>query len=268
MPFAVAKPTSYTLNSGHAKAPTHLWMLDEASSTVAYDKGTGTARNMTLQNAAQWGTDALGATMTVSLASSYYAISSTGAVWNGTGGLLLVGIFKTDAASGPDTTEFWVSTHNSTANVAEASIRNTAVLGSGRANCAATADDASVVSVVNGTDMYDQAWHMVAAKFQTGTGTDRCANSIDGGAWAVDPSDTLGAAITLTRYALGVRARLSVNGAANGQILAAWAYEGGTYADWDNAWIANLYADPFQFLNTQTYQAFQFQEWDDPLVRL
>ena len=248
MPFAVAKPTGYTVDTGHAKCPTRLWMLDEGTGTAAVDQGSGTARDMTLQSASMWGSDALGQYITVNSTSSYYAKTANASVWNASGGLLLIAIVKTDAATGPATTEFWFGTHNSAAAGAECAIRNTTT--NSRAQAWGVADDASGVSVNSGTDIYDQAWHMVAAKFKAGSATSCCAVSIDGGAFTADASDTLGATITLDRYALGARARSSINGLANGKILAAMAYEAGTYATWDDAWIANLYADPWQFLST------------------
>lgn len=248
MPFAVAKPTGYTVDTGHAKCPTRLWMLDEGTGTASSDQGSGTARDMTLQSASQWGSDALGQYITVNSTSSYYAKTANASVWNASGGLLLIAIVKTDAAAGPATTEFWFGTHNSAAAGAECAIRNTTT--NSRAQAWGVADDASGVSVNSATDIYDQAWHMVAAKFKSGSATSCCAVSIDGGAFSADASDTLGATITLDRYALGARARSSINGLANGKILAAMAYEAGTYATWDDAWIANLYADPWQFLST------------------
>ena len=95
MAFAVAKPTVYTVNTGHAKAPTRLWMCNEGSGTTLVDEGGGSAFDMTLVNDAQWGSDALGAYVTVNSASSYHAVSSTGTVWDASGGLLLISIFKT-----------------------------------------------------------------------------------------------------------------------------------------------------------------------------
>ncbi len=270
MAFAVAKPAvgSYTVNTGHAKCPTHLWMLDEGSLTNANDQGSGTAFDMTLVNAAQWGTDALGPYITTSSTSSYSATTGTGSLWNGTGGLLLVSIFQTDAAVGTATAEFWFGIYNSAAAGAECAIRNATVNQLGRA--LATADDASSVGRNSTGDIYDQAWHMVAAKFQAGTGTDRCAISIDGAAWDLAASDTLGATITLDRYAIGARARNFITSEGNGKTLAAWSYEAGTYATWDDAWIANLYADPWQFLNTSalTDQQVQFYRRPNTLLRM
>ncbi len=248
MAFSVAKPSSYTVNTGHAKCPTHLWMLDEAAGTTATDRGSGTARNMTLQNSAQWGSDALGAYIVSSSASSYYAKTATGAIWNGTGGLLLISIFKTDVSTGPGTAEFWLGAFNSAAAGAECGIRNTTA--SDVPQPWAVADDASGVSTNGSGDMYDQAWHMVAAKFKAGVATSCCAVSLDGDAFVDDSSDTLDSTITLDRYAIGARARSVINGIANGKTLAAWVYEAGTYANWNDAWIADLYADPWQFLST------------------
>ena len=248
MAFAVAKPTGYTVNTGHAKCPTHLWMLDEATGTTAVDQGAGTSRNMTLQNAAQWGSDALGDYIVSSSASSYYAKTATNSIWNGTGGLLMISIFKTDVSTGPATAEFWLGAFNSAAAGAECAIRNTTT--NDVAQAWGVADDASGVSVNGSGDMYDQAWHMIAVKIKAGAATSCCAVSFDGGAFTDDGSDTLGSTITLDRYAIGARARSTINGIANGKTLAAWVYESGTYATWNDAWIADLYADPWQFLST------------------
>ncbi len=268
MAFTVAKPTVYSVNTGHAKAPTRLWMCNEGSGPTLVDEGGGSAFDMTLVNAAQWGSDALGAYVTVNSASSYHAVSSTGTVWDASGGLLLIAILQTDSATGPAGAEFWFGTFNSAAAGAECAIRNTTTNEQGRA--LGTADDASSVGINSTGDIYDQAWHMVAAKFQAGTGTDRCAISIDGAAWDLSASDTLGTTITLDRYAIGARARNFITSEGNGKILAAWSYEAGTYATWDDAWIANLYADPWQFLNTSalTNQQPQFYRRPNTLLRM
>ena len=267
-----AKPTSYTVNTSHTKCPTHLWMLDEGSTLASADKGSGTALNLTLVNAAQWSSDALGVVMISSSADSYHAYSATGTVWGGsTGGLLLVSIFKSDSAVGSAAAENILSCCNSSTATTICSIRNNGTVDVETGIASATADDASGVSRVGGT-VYDQNWHMIACKFRVGTSTDCCAISVDGGAWDLDPADTLGT-LTLDRYGVGVRAGQFLVSEANGEHLAAMAYESSSasaYTDWNDSWIAALYSDPWQFLNTSalTDQQVQFYRRPNTLLRM
>lgn len=250
-----AKPTSYTVKPSGVYVPTHLWMLDELSGTSAVDRGLGTALNLSLVNAAQWDTDALGACMITSVADDYQALSATGTVWNGSsGGLLLVAIFKSDSNVGQDVAEHLMQCANSASSTVYCGLRNTGALSNELGSVIATADDASNVQR-NGATVWDQSWHFVAGKIRVGTSTDCCAISVDGAAWDVDPADTLGT-LTLNRYCIGGRAGSIQTSQANGRFLAAWAYENntaGAYTNWDDAFISGLYngGDPWSMmLNT------------------
>jgi len=244
-----AKPTDYTRKSSGIYVPTHLWMLMEGSGTSSADEGAGTALNLTLVNAAQWASDALGPTLITNVADDYQALSASGTVWGGsTGGLLMVTIFKGDSATGQDVAEWMMQCGNTANSTVYAGLRNTGSLDSELGAVNAAADDASAVQR-NATTVWDQTWHFVAGKFRTGTSTDCTSVSIDGAAWLVDPADTLGS-LTLNRYAIGGRAGSVQSSQGIGQTLASWAYESntaGAYDDWDDAFISALYngGDPW-----------------------
>jgi len=46
-----AKPTSYSVNTGHTHCPSHLWMIDEGTGTSLVDKGSVGGLDMTITGA-------------------------------------------------------------------------------------------------------------------------------------------------------------------------------------------------------------------------
>jgi hypothetical protein len=268
-----AKPTSYALDSGHAKAPTHLWMLDEGTGTAdaAQDKGTGTALHMDLQNSAMWTTDAgdLESTCIECVsASTYYAASNTGTVWDVSGGnVLMWAIVKTASSTAPASGEYAIGYGHSTDSTAYGGCR---AVGDGVSKRVyGIADDGPNTRSTGAfaLDVWDQAWHLVAVKMRPSASSAVIVNcSVDGGAWN-SATNTLGTAYSLNRYGLGCRPQgASPGGVFNGLILAAGVHENATWTDWDDAWIASLYSDPWQFLTTT--QAFQYQQRLNPLLRM
>lgn len=258
---------TYSLNTGSAYAPDHLWMCDEGSGTSLTDRGSATAMSMTLQNADMLGTDGtLGAIITCVAATSRYALGATGSMFADTGCLIVVA--KSTANANADANEYVFSAANSA--------NNNARCGAAAVNGAQTAqvfnlDDVPTTAVQIGSGtFYDSAWHMLAIKVKTGTAVSTCAISVDGGAWSDDDAATIGTR-TLTRYGLGVRASSTLTQIFDGSIAAAWAYHEPTYASLDDAWISTLYnsGDPWsKFLNTSTIQAFQYQSRLNPLLRM
>jgi len=249
-----AKPTSYTLNAGHAKAPTHLWMFDEGTGSTSADKGTGTALTMNLQNGAAWGSDALGTTLVCVSGSNQNAISDTGTIWNPANNVLMVAIAESATAGNVAATEYIFSYGKS--NLTTPGIGGMRIL-TATNTLSGIADDNSVTRT-NATSFafYDATMHMIAVKIQPQASSGEIiAVSMDGSAWDTTPNNTLGTSYTIDRYAVGVRAASTGGSLFNGSILALYVYENGTYATWNDAWIADLYADPWQFLNTTTASA-------------
>lgn len=50
------KPTGYTVNTGHAKCPNHLYMLDDATGATNCNDGVGTL-DLTADSTSMWATD-------------------------------------------------------------------------------------------------------------------------------------------------------------------------------------------------------------------
>lgn len=244
-----AKPTSYTVNTGHSKCPTHLWMFDENTGTSAADKGSGTALNMTLQNSAMWATDGtLGSTIiTCDSALDYYAMTGTGTVWDPTQNVMMVGIIRSTTSTPGTEYAFAYGKGDSTTP------------GYGGLRFAATTAPAGVAN--DGTNTrnknhsgngYDQGWHMIAVKVQPqAVSGEVVAISLDGGAFQ-SLSSSLLTSYLVNRYGAGVRPSPTPTSVFNGSLLSLSVYENGTYANWDTTWISSLYTDPWQFLNTST----------------
>ena len=258
-----AKPTEYTVNTGHAYAPTHLWMCDEGSGTTVADQGTGTAQDMTLQNADMWGTDGtLGAKIGCISATSRYALSATGAFASTS--LLMVVICKPASAVCAATEYVLGGGHDSDTAAAYCGPRFVtteipeAIYYDGTAAAASKVWSAAT---------YDTNWQMIAAKYTTNSKS----ISVDGAAWATVSATSYdfpnaSGKVAPNRWGLGCRPHPTPSGPFNGDILAAWTYYDGTYADWNDAWIAALYDNPWQFLNT--IKAFQYRARANPLLRM
>jgi hypothetical protein len=262
-----AKPTTYTVDTGNAYAPTHLWMCDEGSGTEIDDKGTGTALKMTLQNSDMWGTDGtLGAKITCVASTSRYALGDSGTLFSSSVCLIVIAASTTNGNA--DANEYVMGF----ADTGAVGDRGGIITVNGAQTWQTDNTDAATNNVqkTNSGTFYDSSWHMLAMKFRSGTAVECCAVSLDGAAWEVDASDTINALSNLDRYGLGARPTGTPVLVFDGAILAAWVYEDPTYTSLDDAWIAALYADPWQFLETSalTNQQPQFYRRPNTLLRM
>lgn len=241
-----AKPTGYTVNTGHAKCPDHLWMIDEGSGTSLVDKGKGTGLNMTLDNADMWGTDGggMGAIITCNDTGPRRATSSTGTLPS-TSIVLVIYAKTTSAASNGNETPF------STGNSGVSNQNMTFLRAQGdEALDACHFDGTNSIVRDSGTNVYSQTWRMMAMKAKASG----CAVSVDGGAWSESTTSSSfpnASGTAPNRFAIGVQADSTPGNYFNGSILAAFAYDN-LYATADDAWIADLYSSPWQFLNTSS----------------
>lgn len=246
----IAKPTGYTVDTGNAKCPDHLWMLDEASGLQLFDQGKSPNKiHMDISNAIMRAVDAsLGTILNTSLSPNYVGYSAIDAsVWSGVGTLVLVGIVKPANATSPAVSEVFFGVASSTTANAGARLRSSGNAGVDGAQVNVT-DNASVVASVTGADIYTGDWKFFAAKIRIGAGQVNCAVSVDGSPWGNDINTTLGA-LTNNRYGIGCRPGPAINQQATASHLAAFSYEGVDWATIDDAWIADLYANPWQFLS-------------------
>jgi hypothetical protein len=252
-----AKPTSYTVNTAHAKCPDHLWMIDEGSDVYLYDKGkSATKLNMTLTNGDMWGTDGTLSSPIITCVSATnryarrvgYTPPSASALWIaigksssgtiGTANEALVGIAKSDGTS---------SAYGYIAYTATTGYPTTfydyGTQGSG--------------NVTNSTDVYDgTTWHMIAGMVRgTGSSVPIKKLSVDGAAWDVSssyaatwPND--GGGVAPNAIGIGCRPAQTPNAIFNGSILAVMVWDDFDWTTASDSWIAALYADPWQFLTT------------------
>lgn len=254
-----AKPTAYSVNTGHAKCPDHLWMLDEASGTTLVDQGKVGGLDLTLQNADMWGTDSgdLGSTVIncASATSRYarrtgYTPPSSSALWIAIGksssatiaaaNESLIGIAKSDGT----TTAYGYIAFTATSGY-PVMFYDYGTGGSG--------------NVTSSSDIYDgTTWHMIAGMVRGSDGGTQVIKklSVDGAAWDssssysgyVFPND--GGGVVPNALGIGCRPAQSPNAIFNGSILAVMAWDDLTWTTADDAWIASIYADPWQFLTT------------------
>lgn len=230
---------TYILDTGSAYKPTHLWMFDEGSSTSQPDIGTGTALNATLVDADQWSSDGeVGAYIVCADAAGVerYAYSATGTL--GSTNFCGVVICKS-ATAVADSVEFVFGQNLSTSTLTSPYF---GLRYSGDEKCYRIGLDGvnSVTSSGDGVISYDNTWHMIAFKVET----NKIAMSTDGAAWSTAiPTLTypFASGSAPNRYSFGARVDNAPDTFFDGYIAAAWAYEDGTYADWDDTWISTLY---------------------------
>ncbi len=244
-----AKPADYTVNTGHAKCPQHLWMLDEGSGTTLADQGSGTALNMTLDNADMWGTDgSLGAIVTANKSGPRKAVSATGTLPSTS--LLMVVIVKTindDGYVGASNEYLCGAGYESNSLQTYFNIRAQPQFDN-KVDGAIRDGTSAVSHNTTGLSFYDQTWRMLAMKVKT----NGLALSVDGSAWSeITNAYTYpnSAGNAPNRFALGSDATSSASSPTEASFLAmaTWAND---YTAWNDAWIANLFADPWQFLDT------------------
>lgn len=241
-----AKPTGYTVNTGHAKCPDHLWMFDEGAGTSVADQGKGAALALTLDNADMWGVDGggLGAIISTNESGPRIAPSATGTLPSTS--IVLVCYCKSASAICTANENPMGTGHDGTSGSNYSSLR----IQTDEALDAIYHDGGGLVANnANLAAAYDTNWHMMAMKAKTNA----LAVSLDGSAWNVaTPTFTFpnASGSAPNRFMIGDRGD---GGAAaqnfNGSFLAAFAYDN-LYDTADDTWIANLFSDPWQFLTT------------------
>lgn len=253
-----AKPADYTVNTGHAKCPHHLWMLDEGSGTTLNDIGSVGGLDMTLQNADMWDTDTGDLDSPIIQCNSStnryarrtgYTPSSSSALW--------LAIGKPNSATIGGASEALLST----------AIYDAASVTTGQIGFVATTGvpqltyDYGTNASGNqswGTDLYDTVWAMIAGMVRGSDGGTRVIKklSANGAAWQnssaysgyIFPNDAGG--VAPNAIGIGCRPAQTVNNIFNGAILAVMAWDDFDWATVDDTWIASLYSDPWQFLDT------------------
>lgn len=244
-----AKPVAYTVDTAHAKCPDHLYLFDEGDGVTVADQGSATPLNVTITNDAMWGLDAtLGNYLECNSTNGYYGISATGTVWNIAQSVMFVVIARSANAVAPATAEYMAGYSNSTGSPV--------AYGGARVNGTATVlqgvayDTTNTPANADTTTVYDTNWHMCAVKIKPNTAAEVIGVSVDGETWDTSPTGTLtSTGYSINRYGIGCRPAPSPSNVWNGDILAVLIYEN-DYASWDDAFIASLYSDPWQFMQT------------------
>lgn len=246
------KPTGYTVDTGHAKCPDHLWMFDENTGSVSYDQGKSSSKvDITLYESGSassnlWGSDALGTIITCRDAtiSSRYGLSGT-LTWDATTSLLMVAIIKSTDTGGTTNEAIAGYGLSTTGNPPYGYLRGQPHISS---YLDAYNDDFTGAYAHNGTSavpVYTQAWVMAHGKFKAG----ELGVAIDNGAWqaTANAGSWPSTGSSPNRYAVGAVADSSPSGFYNGSVLALFAYIN-DYTSWTDTWVDDLYADPWQFL--------------------
>jgi hypothetical protein len=251
----------YTVNTAHAKCPDHLYLIDEASGSTLTDRGKTGGLNLTITNAT-WGTDDLTAGGGTSPILTFdgtgdYARSATNLTLAGggttLGNVLIVAIFKTTNATPPSGNQHIVALGKNDNSTDFIVLRGRITDG----YLTGVYDDSAIAAAsrANSASIYDQAWHMGAARIVETTSTNIQAGiSLDGSAWATTSyTITADAALwNMNRICIGDSAGSSLGNEFNGKIAAVFIYKdvANPTTAWDNTFISELYADPWQFLAT------------------
>lgn len=256
-----AKLTSYTVDTGDAMCPDHLYLLDEGSGTTAADS-VGTL-DLTLDSAGMWDTDATyGPILRFVSASSQKALS--GNTFSVSSGMCVVFIARSASATNPTVGQYLGGPGSTSAGI-YGGVRFD--LTTGYLTGVVDTGGSSNVRTVS-TDYYDGTWRMYAMKSNDATAADGMTSlSINGAAW-IDNGGTGDQNLAqYNRFALGCTPQQTPNSFLDGDVLAAYVYTD-DYSAWNDAWIASLYADPWQFLITTTTIWPQYQRRHNPLLRM
>jgi hypothetical protein len=250
-----AKPPSYTVNTGHAKCPDHLWMCDEGTGTTLTDKGkSGSLQNLTWTNSGgnlSWVVDGThGNCMRLgdSNTTDFAGVTSNMGITAGTGSGLLVMIGRWNSTTNPSATCTLLSIGNSGVN-GHVSMQFTTAgfLRDARDDTVATpiANNAGTV------DRCDNVDRLMAQKFTDNSGG-AFPNDAENG-WNLDTATFNWG--TAEEFAIGCRCTNTKgtftvpNASITFDVIAVMLYIN-DYATWDNTWISDLNADPWQFLDT------------------
>jgi len=249
---------TYTVNTGHAKCPNHLYMIDEGSGSSLTDRGKTGGLNITLTASPTWGTSNLGTLGGTSDILTFdgntqWGLSSTGLSVNDNGSVFICAIFKTTDATVPGASGSIVAAGASSNNTDFARLRDVATTG----YLTMGYDDSVVASSTQnvGVDINDQAWHIgMGFCYHTATPAMSIRVAYDGNTRATSSGSTGEDVIqNLNRIGLAANAGTTQNGSEfKGSLAAVFVYKNATTpdTDWNQAFMDSLAADPWQFLNT------------------
>ena len=240
---------TYTVNTGHAKCPNYLYMLDEGSGSPQDRGKAGAGAHLTLTNAT-WSTIDLTAGGATSACLSF---DGTGDYATGTGisfasSICIAVIFATNDST-PTAIECIAGAgeSSSTAKFVTASVSATGTFRAGL-------DDSqmAVITDVNTGTFHDAVPHMVMAIAQQNGGNGEIYYEVDRGAISASPGSaaTTGEWSAMNQIRLGAKPGSSTTtDLFTGKIAAVFVFKD-DFASWTTAWFQSLYDDPWQFLNT------------------
>lgn len=228
-------------------------MFDSGSGVSQSDIGSGTPLDATLVNADQWSSDVeVGDFILTSSTggSERYAYSSTGTV--GSTNMLLVMVIKSESSVCPVNQIPAILCRSGSATSAPMfGIRYSA---DEKAYCIGFDNTNTVAAPTDTSLSYNQQWHMIAYKVMDNA----IGISIDGGAWTTGSGTVdfpFASGSGPDRYSFGAKVDSTPDTFYDGKVAAVWVVEDGTYANWDDAYIAALYnsGNPWtKFLITST----------------
>jgi hypothetical protein len=261
MGIPTTKPTSYTVNTGHAKCPDYAYMINEGTGYTLADEGKSGPIDMQGEVDRVWGSTTLGNFVSIDGGDTmgWYADGTYDAI---TDAAMIVCIMRQPAST------LAIAGHyasfgpaNTSTNGPTFALRFNGTSG----NQIAHLKDQTALTATTGTwNVEDGNWHMTAAKCKS-DGT--LAYSVDGGAWQEDAdADTPTITGWMNSHAIGRRVAVAsgtpptVTGGSSDlcgitdvgltvDIASVFFYKGNLYDTWSNAWISELYTDPYQFLN-------------------
>ena len=242
------KPPSYVVNTAHAKCPDILYMMDEATGTQLTDKGKANlGLHMTLQNASQCTTVAMngGDAPAINVGSGLYALTQPNV--SVTSSIAFVAIMQSDNATKPSSRETIVAigTAASTAEILQIPSATTST-GFPIGRIVVSEGTNSIASTV---DAWDGTLHMVAGRFYQTTNLQVARPSVDGSSWSQTSSVTGGTIKpALNRIGVGSTPFPTPTEPFTGKLVSLFVYLNNNAA-WDDAFISDLAANPWQFLN-------------------
>ncbi len=250
-----AKPPSYTVNTGATHCPNHLWMMDEASGTTLTDRGSTGGYNLTLSDTAagsgpEWASDGThGPVLQFVAANGDRANYSSVSGLSGTQTLGL--IVKGTAGTGARTI----------VSLTDPSVLNkyVSMVYQGDEDLEVLSRWTTLETANTSTDL-TTAWDFVALRFSD-TSVDW---SLNGSAFTTLAVTATGRAAGITRVSLGALDYSTPANFWDDQMCASMWWHGSK----SDAEIASIAADPWQFLDTSTIQAFQYQSRLNPLLRM
>lgn len=249
-----AKPASYSVNTGHANCPDHLWLMDEATGTTLTDRGKTGGLNLTFAGTTgagpDWTTDATHGPVLDFVAANVDR-AGTDSVSGLTGthvvGLVAIGTAGTvqrTAASLCDNTQL---------------DRYVALVYQGDENVESVSRfDSTAVTNASTQAMTATDWDFIAVRFSDTT----IDWSFNGSAWTTQAVSHSGLLAAINRFTLGYRDTTSPGNPWDDLMCAAMWWK----SDKNDSEIASIAADPWQFLTTA--QFFQYQSRLNPLLRM